>query len=152
MDIVSLEATMLYISKEPINRLTFTRYNNKTVLLRDTVHQTSRWESVAAGLTAVKADRILKLQWLRRWSLRIENQFHFTRHNGCNYVYMLGLELIYGNKRGHTYPIKAWIHRSGGTSSAMAFQIEGNSIVCFKSTGRSISKLFITDEFPKNVQ
>ena len=27
-------------------------YNNKTVLLRDTVHQISRGESAAAGLTA----------------------------------------------------------------------------------------------------
>ena len=37
----------------PYKHPDLTEYDNKTVLLRDTVHQTSRGESVATGLTTV---------------------------------------------------------------------------------------------------
>ena len=41
---------------------------------------------------------IPKLQWLLRWSLGMDMQFHPTLYNGCNYLPMLGLTLIHVSK------------------------------------------------------
>ena len=35
------------------------------------------------------------LQWLYRWSLRMEKHFHPKLNNGCNYSSMLGIKLTY---------------------------------------------------------
>ena len=43
---------------------------------------------------------IPKLQRLHRWSLIMDNQFHFTLYNGCNHLFMLGLKLKHVSKRG----------------------------------------------------
>ena len=42
---------------------------------------------------------IPKLQRLHHWSLGMDEQFHPTLHNGCNYLSMLGLKFIHVSKR-----------------------------------------------------
>ena len=44
---------------------------------------------------------IPKLQRFHRWSFGMDNQFHHTHHNGCNYLSMLGLKLIHASKNDH---------------------------------------------------
>ena len=39
------------------------------------------------------------LQRLHRWSSEMENKFHPTLYNGCNYLSMLGLKMIHVSKR-----------------------------------------------------
>ena len=51
-------------------------YNNKTVLLRDTVHQTSRGESAAVGLTAGQP-RPLTPRGMSRGPYHVTTQFYF---------------------------------------------------------------------------
>ena len=41
---------------------------------------------------------ILKLQRLHRWSLGMDEKFHPTLYDGCIYLFMVGLKLIYINK------------------------------------------------------
>ena len=43
---------------------------------------------------------IPKLVWLHCWSLVMDNQFHPTLCNGCNYLSMLGLKIINVSNRG----------------------------------------------------
>ena len=43
---------------------------------------------------------IPKHQRPRRWSLGMDKEFHPTIYESCDYVYMLGLNLIIVSKRG----------------------------------------------------
>ena len=43
---------------------------------------------------------IPKLQWLHIWGLAMNMEFRPTINNGCNYLSMLGLQLIHVSKRG----------------------------------------------------
>ena len=52
---------------------------------------------------------IPKLQRCNRWSLGMDTLFHPTLYDGCNYLSMLGLKLIYVSERGPRYcECKVW--------------------------------------------
>ena len=46
---------------------------------------------------------IPKLQRLHRWCFGMDEWFHPTLYNECNYLWMLGLKLIRVSKRGHWF-------------------------------------------------
>ena len=45
---------------------------------------------------------ILKRQRLHRWGLLMDNSFHLTLYNECNYLFMRGLKLMHFNEMGPT--------------------------------------------------
>ena len=44
------------------------------------------------------SDHMPELQRLQHWSLWMNKIFHYTLYNGCNYLSILGLELIHVNR------------------------------------------------------
>ena len=59
---------------------------------------------------------IPKFQWLHNWSFGVDKQCHLTLHNGCTFLYMLGLNLNHVSNGGPWTYIprdKVVFHNSG---------------------------------------
>ena len=48
---------------------------------------------------------------VHRTPLGLDQSFHHTLYNGCNYLSILGLKLIHVSKEGPSYPIPQTYHR-----------------------------------------
>ena len=67
-----------------------------------------------------------KLQWLYRWSLGMDKQYHPTLYNGCNYLSMLGSKLIHVSKMGPRPPFTMETYTRGLLAYIASLKYYGN--------------------------
>ena len=92
---------------------------------------------------------IPKLQRLHRWSLGMDESFHFTLHWACNYLAMLGLKFNHVSKMGHRNVNRQSAGRFSAISSdsweniVLPMDIYKKSIIAKETVKTNLAQLYV---------
>ena len=84
---------------------------------------------------------IPKLQWCNRWSLGMDKWFHRTLFWECDYLSLLGLQIIHVGKMGHR---EHWSQQRELQRSVPSLKLP----IIYYSHSRKLSKVCLRESFP----